>query len=211
MPSAKPKSTSRLARSRDSKGPARLQKPEADELMELAVDAAHSRHLPKFLERFAERATRMLSARWGGVMVFRGRETDLYEANSGEKSLESSQRSALVRLARGERREIEARALSKESALAGLTGHSGAAAIFVPITASDEEALGSLCLVRNRGKLETNERRLLQALASHAALCLENFRRFSQLERSTRQWVEDIDAISDYIVVHDRSFRIVRR
>ena len=48
------------------------------------------------------------------------------------------------------------------------------------------------------------------ALASHAALSLENFRRFSQLERSKRQWVEDIDAISDYIVVHDRSFRIVR-
>src|SRR2546425_3992873 len=36
------------------------------------------------------------------------------------------------------------------------------------------------------------------ALASHAALSLENFRRFSQLERSKRQWVEDIDAISDY-------------
>ena len=50
----------------------------------------------------------------------------------------------------------------------------------------------------------------LQALASHAALSLENFRRFSQLERSKRQWVEDIDAISDYIVVHDRSWNIVR-
>src|SRR5260221_314976 len=30
------------------------------------------------------------------------------------------------------------------------------------------------------------------------------------LERSKRQWVEDIDAISDYIVVHDRSWRVVR-
>src|SRR2546422_6900255 len=27
---------------------------------------------------------------------------------------------------------------------------------------------------------------------------------------SRRQWVEDIDAISDYIVVHDRSCKIVR-
>jgi len=51
---------------------------------------------------------------------------------------------------------------------------------------------------------------LLHALASHAALSLENFRRFSQLERSKRQWVEDIDAISDYIVVHDRAWNIVR-
>ena len=178
--------------------------------MELAVDAAQSRHLPGFLERFAERATRMLNAKWGGVMVFRGRETDLYQANSDEKSLDAAHRGALVRSAREERRQIEARFLSTDPALAGLSDNSGAAVIFVPIIASDEESLGSLCLLRDRGALENNERHLLQALASHAALSLENFRRFSQLERSKRQWVEDIDAISDYIVVHDRSFRIVR-
>src|SRR4030095_1936947 len=56
----------------------------------------------------------------------------------------------------------------------------------------------------------TAEKKLLHALASHAALSLENFRRFSQLERSKRQWVQDIDAISDFIVVHDRSWKIVR-
>jgi PAS domain S-box-containing protein len=178
--------------------------------MELAVDAAQSRHLPGFLERFAERATRMLDAKWGGVMVFRGRETDLYQATSGEKPLDASHRGALVRSAREERRQIEARLLSTDPALAGLSDNSSAAVIFVPITASDEESLGSLCLLRDRSTLENNERHLLQALASHAALSLENFRRFSQLERSKRQWVEDIDAISDYIVVHDRSFRIVR-
>jgi PAS domain S-box-containing protein len=178
--------------------------------MELAVDAAQSRHLPGFLERFAERATRMLKAKWGGVMVFRGRETDLYQATSREKPLDAAHRSALVRSAREERRQIEARHLETEQALAGLSDNSSAAVIFVPITASDEESLGSLCLLRDRGTLENNERHLLQALASHAALSIENFRRFSQLERSKRQWVEDIDAISDYIVVHDRSFRIVR-
>jgi hypothetical protein len=48
--------------------------------MELAVDAAQSRRLPEFLERFADRAARMLSADWCGVMVFRGRETDFYQA-----------------------------------------------------------------------------------------------------------------------------------
>jgi PAS domain S-box-containing protein len=178
--------------------------------MELAVDAAQSRHLPGFLERFAARATRMLDAKWGGVMVFRGRETDLYQASSRENAVDPSQHSALVRLAREHRREIEVRLLSTDSALTSLTERSEAAVILVPITASDEENLGSVCLLRDRGALEKNERSLLHALASHAALSLENFRRFSQLERSKRQWVEDIDAISDYIVVHDRSFRIVR-
>jgi two-component system NtrC family sensor kinase len=82
--------------------------------------------------------------------------------------------------------------------------------VLVPIMASDHEILGSMCLIRGAKILDDAERRLLQALASHAALSLENFRRFSQLERSKRQWVEDIDAISDYIVVHDRTWRIVR-
>src|SRR5260370_26705342 len=50
----------------------------SEELMELAVEAAQSRHLPDFLEQFALRATRMLDAIWGGVAVYRGRETDLH-------------------------------------------------------------------------------------------------------------------------------------
>src|SRR5258706_10685602 len=33
---------------------------------------------------------------------------------------------------------------------------------------------------------------------------------FSQWERSKQQWVQDIDAISDFIVVHDRDWKIVR-
>jgi PAS domain S-box-containing protein len=177
--------------------------------MELAVDAAQSRHLPGFLERFAERAARMLNARWGGVLVFRGRETDLYQAAPRDNQVGPADYTSMVRLARENRRHIQALPISADSSTAP-NKNSGPAVVFVPITASDEESLGSLCLLRDRDTLEKNERSLLHALASHAALSLENFRRFSQLERSKRQWVEDIDAISDYIVVHDRSFRIVR-
>src|SRR5580704_9176456 len=50
----------------------------AEELMELAVEAAQSRDLPAFLEQFAQRSARMLEAVWGGVAVYRGRETELY-------------------------------------------------------------------------------------------------------------------------------------
>jgi PAS domain S-box-containing protein len=177
--------------------------------MELAVDAAQSRHLPEFLERFALRAARMLDAAWGGVTVFRGRETDLYQAHRGSIRVEASQQSALIRLARETRHEIEVLPLLSETFASRIPAPIGTA-IFVPIIASDHESLGSLCLLRDGRDLDDLERRLLQALASHAALAIENFRRFSQLERSKRQWVEDIDAISDYIVVHDRSWRIVR-
>ena len=181
----------------------------AEELMELAVDAAQSRHLPGFLERFAERAARMLSAQWCAVMVFRGRETDSYQTPSGKDGPTAVQHTALVRSARELRKEIGIHPLTTESS--GAPEEQGSrSAVFVPITASDAESLGTICLVCEKKKLNEAEQRLLRALASHAALSLENFRRFSQLERSKRQWVEDIDAISDYIVVHDRSWRVVR-
>jgi len=181
----------------------------AEELMELAVDAAQSRHLPGFLERFAERAARMLSAEWCAVMVFRGRETDSYQTSSGKDRPDAAQHTSLVRSARELGKEIQVRQLPAESGEVG-GEERNQVAVFVPITASDAESLGAICLLCGTNKLDEAVGRLLRALASHAALSLENFRRFSQLERSKRQWVEDIDAISDYIVVHDRSWRVVR-
>lgn len=177
--------------------------------MELAVDAAQSRHLPGFLERFAERAARMLAAEWCAVMVFRGRETDSYQTSSGKERPDAAEHTALVRHARELAKEIEVQPLAAGSGAAGQEQKRNAA-VFVPITASDEEILGAICLMCEKRALSEADQRLLRALASHAALSLENFRRFSQLERSKRQWVEDIDAISDYIVVHDRSWRVVR-
>jgi PAS domain S-box-containing protein len=215
MPRATPKSSPPVTRASGVKPFPREVAQDANELMELAVDAAQSRHLPEFLERFASRAARMLDAAWGGVTVFRGRETDLYQANRVGIAFEAGGHSTLIRLAREPRREIETLPLSSEPALSpilrsGVAVPRSGSIVLVPIMASDNEILGSVCLIRGAKTLDDSERRLLQALASHAALSLENFRRFSQLERSKRQWVEDIDAISDYIVVHDRTWRIVR-
>ncbi len=182
----------------------------AQELMQLAVEAAQSRHLPDFLEQFAQRAARMLKAVWGGVVVHSGREAELYCDSKNEGKSLLAIRTWLLRCARETRSDVESRSIPEEIA-AGFGGDAeAAAAVFVRIAGSDHEKLGTLCLLRQRKTLEAGEKRLLQALASHAALSLENFRRFSQLERSKRQWVEDIDAISDYIVVHDRAWNIVR-
>jgi PAS domain S-box-containing protein len=181
----------------------------AEELMELAVEAAQSRNLPDFLQQFAVRSTRMLDAIWGGVAVHRGRETELH-AMPGSAAGTGGLANWLVSCARASQSDVETRAIPKEI-VAGLPiPGKPAAVIFVRIAGSDHEKLGTLCLIRKRKSLGAEEKRLLHALASHAALSLENFRRFSQLERSKRQWVEDIDAISDYIVVHDRAWHIVR-
>ena len=174
--------------------------------MELAVDAAQSRHLASFLERFVERAGRMLGADWCAVMVFRGRETDCYQSAT---ELDGAELTSVIRTSHELGHEIELRVLTTTESEAAECSKNPPA-VFVPIAASDGESLGAICLMRKRVQLEEAESHLLRALASHAALSLENFRRFSQLERSKRQWVEDIDAISDYIVVHDRSWHVVR-
>src|SRR6266478_741896 len=179
-----------------------------EELMELAVEAAQSRHLPDFLEQFALRATRMLDAIWGGVAVYRGRETELHSAKRTNGATWSACEEWLIASARESRNEVDARAVPKE--IAETFEGAAAVAVFVRIAGSDNERLGTLCLIRKRKGLDGDEKKLLHALASHAALSLENFRRFSQLERSKRQWVQDIDAISDFIVVHDRTWKIVR-
>src|SRR5580698_11648886 len=171
MPRATAKPSTRLARKRVKTPASRSSIQAADGLMELAVDAAHSRNLPAFLERFAQRATRMVDARWGGVMVFRGRETDLYQAQADEDmgELQAAQQATLIRLGREARVEAETLTVSfdPDGQMADVT--------FVPITASDEESLGCLCLIRRKGTPSPGEKHLLHALASHAALSLENF------------------------------------
>src|SRR4029077_5769627 len=89
---------------------------QAKELMELAVDAAQSRQLPEFLERFASRAARMLDAVWGAVAVFRGRETDLYSTVENEAVVSSALKSWIISSARESRIAAVVRALPRGEA-----------------------------------------------------------------------------------------------
>src|SRR4029077_7746671 len=84
----------------------------AEELMELAVEAAQSRHLPDFLEQFALRSTRMLDAMWGGVAVYRGRETELH-ATPGGAAIAVAVTEWLISCARGSQNDMETRAMPK--------------------------------------------------------------------------------------------------
>ena len=174
---------------------------QAEELIDLAVDAARSRHLPDFLMRFSERAAALAEADWGAVVVFEEGGPKLYCAKELEIVRNAPKREWLVNKAQEISRDAQVCILPQEKSSTG---------VFVPILSSANERLGAVCLLRPPRALHAHERRLLEALASHAALALENFRRFSQLERSKRNWVADIDAITDYIVVHDRRWRILR-
>ena len=172
--------------------------------MELATVAARAQNLPEFLKLFSERVASMLSAEWCGVVVMQGQEAELQGGTDWEAAgLEKDTILALFRNA-SRRKGIYVVA----DGIMGTTRDKEL--LVVPVQGSDSEPLGAICVYGARREIATQEKKLLHALASHAALSLENFRRFSQLERSKRQWVQDIDAISDFIVVHDRAWKIVR-
>jgi len=177
-------------------------RPKADhsqELMELAVEAANSRVLPEFLRGFAARTAEMLGANWAAVGEIVGNRVEIY-ARENDYPAGTKEHEWLAESLGQKRQGLETQSW----------GRAGRRIAFYPIYASDGELMGTLCLVRKQAAFSQSEEKLLAALASHAALSMEKVRRFSQLERSKKQWVEDIDAISDYIAVHDQAWRIVR-
>ncbi len=130
---------------------------QAEELMELAVEAAQSRHLPDFLEQFALRSTRMLDAVWGGVAVYRGRETELHAMPGGSGSLGEAGVDWLASRARESQKDVESRTIPKEIAAGWSPAEEPEAAVFVRVAASDNERLGTLCLFRRRKTLGADE------------------------------------------------------
>jgi len=80
----------------------------------------------------------------------------------------------------------------------------------VRLTGTSGDLLGALCLLNCAGRPMRERQEMLETLRSHASVALENSRLFSRIEHSKRQWVEDFDAISDFIVAHDPSNVILR-
>jgi PAS domain S-box-containing protein len=169
------------------------------EFMDLALEAAHCRELPSFLAGLAARAAEMSCSEWGAVAEIHANKVELHHRNFDIPAVDS------------ERNWITTKAKVRRPSIEVLPCETGEGfGVFCPIYASDHELMGALCLQRSTSEMSSEDERLLAALASYAALVMEKVRRFSQLERSKKQWVEDIDAISDYIVVHDQTWNIVR-
>jgi PAS domain S-box-containing protein len=79
-----------------------------------------------------------------------------------------------------------------------------------PLIGREEQVLGVLCLGDLAHEMSAIEAQLLEALLSHASVALENAQLLHRVEQSRKQWVEDFDAISDFIVVHDAANRVLR-
>jgi PAS domain S-box-containing protein len=98
----------------------------------------------------------------------------------------------------------------------GLLGAAAAARLnweectVVRLPAASGELTGLLCLAGGSRSLDQENRVFLETVAGHAAMALENARLFTQIEQSSRHWMEIFDAIADFIVVHDQAGNVLR-
>jgi two-component system NtrC family sensor kinase len=169
---------------------------------------------PEFARRLTERAAEMLEARAAVLALERSSEWEIAALSGPAHCWDPPIQTRLAR-ALGEQAAVPAvdqlarparRVLGRE--LTEMLGWDEL--VLAPLTGSEGELLGVLCLVDLTRELSAPEFQLLEALASHASVALENVRLFSRIEQSRKQWVEDFDAISDFIVVHDAENRVLR-
>lgn len=188
-------------------------KPRERTVANLALKLKASLRLPEFIGRFTRQAGEISGARISILALTRGDELETVLENQLRDARRETERTELNRaLTR----------LSREHPVPILVGNAGKLLgpkmarmfgwkrlCFVGLTGTEGDLLGALCLV-DVMKTTEKDQNLIQALAEHASVALENSRLFSRIEHSKRQWVEDFDAITDLIVVHDPANVIVR-
>src|ERR1700727_2470383 len=168
----------------------------------------------EFSERLTVRAAEMLGAR-AAVLSLRYESTWEIAALQGSAQRWDPMTQNRLATVLAERCAAPG-AESREGPAGILLGHGMADALgwsqvaITRLAGGEDEALGVLCLADLARPLSDIERQLFEALAGHAAVALENIRLFSRVEQSRKQWVEDFDAISDFIIVHDANNRVLR-
>jgi two-component system NtrC family sensor kinase len=170
-----------------------------------------SLRLPEFVAQFTFRAGQVLGARSVVLALAHDRRLETVLANDvhGQKSDFDWQtlNEALTTLASSEPEPVFE---GNAAALLGKRFLSWRRIWFVRLSGTDGDLLGALCLIDCAKQPTQEQRKLLETLASHASIALENSRLFSRIEHSKRQWVEDFDAINDLIIVHDPANVIIR-
>jgi PAS domain S-box-containing protein len=169
---------------------------------------------PQFARKLADRAAEMLGAGAALVALRRNSEWEIASLRGLPLASNASARQQLADRI-GERaaewgQGIRCGAANRLLGSALGEGLGWKDVCLVPLIDSGGTLLGALCLSDLARPVSPAEEQLLEALASHASVALENAHLFHRVEQSRKQWVEDFDAISDFIVVHDAANRVLR-
>src|SRR5438309_5453113 len=183
--------------------------------MSLALELNSLLKLPDFAQSFARRAADMLGAQTAALAV---KQESGLETLVLAQGIEADQHRPLFRrfshalqAALDKHAEPIVSSTSTEILGAALGAELGGGdCTLVRLMGGSAELVGVLCLA-NRGKpLAAEDQQLLQAIAGHASVALENARLFTRMEQANRHWIEIFDAIGDFIVAHDESDNVLR-
>ena len=186
----------------------------AESLMALSLELSSLLRLPELAQGFVRRVAEMTGAHAAALAVKQDASLEILALeNEGGESLS---RPLLHQLALSLGAAIaggsESLILSSAPAVldAGLAATLGwSECALVQLFGASGELLGVLCLADLPPATQA-DRQLLHAIAGHASVALENARLFTRMERANRHWMDIFDAISDFIVVHDASGRVLR-
>ena len=188
----------------------------AESLKGLALELNSQLRLPECARNFVTRAVDLMGAEDAAFAVQQGSDLETLVLHTG--SAAGRQSSSLLRrfdhalvdaLAQHTSTIVSANAAELfGSELSGLLRWQDCS--LVRLLGSAGDLVGVLCLA-NRGKpLQEEDKQLLQAIAAHASVALENARLFTRMDQANRHWIEIFDAITDFIVAHDQSDHILR-
>ena len=187
----------------------------AESLMALALELNGHLRLPDFARSFVGRAADILGAHGAALVVKQetGMETLVIRGTDGrevqDRSLLRKFSHAIEQaLAQNEGAIVSSSATELVgAALASELG--GSQGTLVRLLGASGELVGVLCL-GDREQPSDGDTQVLQAIAGHAAVALENARLFTRMDQANRHWVEIFDAISDFIVAHDEAGDVLR-
>jgi PAS domain S-box-containing protein len=187
----------------------------AESLMELALGLSTLLKLPEFAKSFVSRAADIMGAKIAALVLKQesGLETMVVEGLGNEMShgqwRRRFSRAVADALLRHEAAIVSAPAAELfDSSLASDLG--GSDCTLVRLLGASEEMVGVLCLVGRGKPLGRDDEQLLQAIAGHASVALENACLFTRMEQANRHWIEIFDAITDFIVAHDQADNVLR-
>jgi len=186
----------------------------AEALMSLAFELRSSMRLPELANSLSRRAMELLGGNAAALALSRAGLLETVFLYSGADN-EDRRHIRGLNTVLSELSEKSAEALQWGSG-EDMLGAEIAAALdwedvaIARLAGTEGQFLGYLC-VANRGRdLDALDRNMFRALAGHASVALDNARLFTLIAQSNNQWIEIFDAITDFIVVHDRNHRVLR-
>jgi PAS domain S-box-containing protein len=187
-------------------------KKRAEDLMEMALDLGSVLRLPDFVKNFTERVAAIMGAQSAILALAQGNSVESvgFFGNKPERELLRKLNTAFSEFGEHHRDAKIARSGIQilGSELASALGWQNAT--LVRLEGTDADLLGVLALADVRHELTPGDLNLLQALIIHGSVALENSRLFTRIAQSSRQWLEIFDSISDFIVVHDEHYQVLK-